>query len=74
MRDPQCAGREVSKAVNTSEEYPSPEDSWCIKSSTVNIAALLVGLVSNLIEMHTSCVLLFCQFSYFKFPIFYITT
>lgn len=40
IRDPQCAGREVSKAVNTSEEYPSPSDSCqCTKSATVNIAA-----------------------------------
>lgn len=40
IRDPQCAGREVSKAVNTSEEYPSPSDSCQrTKSATVNIAA-----------------------------------
>lgn len=40
IRDPQCAGREVSKAVNTSEEYPSPSDSCqCTKSASVNIAA-----------------------------------
>lgn len=56
IRDPQCAGREVSKAVNTSKEYPSPLDSCqCIKSATVNI------------QMHTSCESLFWQFSHFEF-------
>lgn len=33
IRDPLCAGREVSKAVNTSEEYPSPSGSCqCTKT------------------------------------------
>lgn len=44
IRESQCVGREVSKAVNTSEE--------CIKSATVNIAAPLVELVSKTHPIH----------------------
>lgn len=45
MRALQCAGSEVSKAVNTSEECPPPSDSCqCIKKATVNTAAPLVEL------------------------------
>lgn len=53
IRDPQCAGGEVSKAVNTSEEYPSPLDSCqCIKSATVNIATPLVETLSKMLPVN----------------------